>query len=42
MSVLLGSSPKFGAFTIGGIGTATFVAIMLYQILTSPIVRRAE
>jgi len=33
---------KFGAFTIGGIGTATFGAIILYQILTSPIARRAE
>ncbi|MCG2641014.1 MULTISPECIES: solute carrier family 23 protein [Bradyrhizobium] len=33
---------KFGAFTIGGIGTATFGAIILYQILTSPIARHAE
>lgn len=33
---------KFGAFTIGGIGTATFGAIILYQILTSPFARRAE
>lgn len=33
---------KFGAFTIGGIGTATFGAIILYQILTSPLARRAE
>src|SRR3984893_16357752 len=33
---------KFGAFTIGGIGTATFGAIILYQILTSPIARRAK
>ena len=33
---------KFGAFTLGGIGTATFGAIILYQILTSPIARRAE
>jgi hypothetical protein len=32
---------KFGAFTIGGIGTATFGAIILYQILTSPLARRA-
>jgi hypothetical protein len=28
---------KFGAFTIGGIGTATFGAIILYQILASPM-----
>lgn len=33
---------KFGAFTIGGIGTATFGAIILYQILTSPFTRRVE
>jgi putative pyrimidine permease RutG len=33
---------KFGAFTIGGIGTATFGAIILYQILTSPLARPAE
>jgi len=33
---------KFSAFTIGGIGTATFGAIILYQILTSPLARRAE
>jgi hypothetical protein len=33
---------KFGAFTIGGIGTATFGAIILYQILTSPFARRVE
>src|SRR6478672_8743487 len=33
---------KFGVFTIGGIGTATFGAIILYQILTSPLARRAE
>src|SRR5207237_894589 len=32
---------KFGAFTIGGIGTANFGAIILYQILTS-LARRAE
>lgn len=31
---------KFGAFTIGGIGTATFGAIILYQILTSRLARR--
>ena len=33
---------KFGGFTLGGIGTATFGAIILYQILTSPLARRAE
>jgi uracil-xanthine permease len=33
---------KFGAFTMGGIATATFGAIILYQILTSPLARRAE
>lgn len=33
---------KFGAFTIGGIGTATFGAIILYQILTSSLAQHAE
>ena len=33
---------KFGEFALGGIGTATFGAIILYQILTSPLARRAE
>ncbi|OAF08363.1 pyrimidine utilization transport protein G [Bradyrhizobium centrolobii] len=33
---------KFGAFTMGGIGTATFGAIILYQILTGPLTRQAE
>jgi putative pyrimidine permease RutG len=31
-AIVLGFSPKFGAFTLGGIGTATFGAILLYQL----------
>ena len=45
MALTLGAGDltlEFGAFTIGGIGTATFGAIILYQVLTSPLARRAE
>ncbi len=33
---------KFGAFTMGGIGTATFGAIILYQVLTRFAARQEE